>query len=415
MKNILYIIFIGIIAGFSSCKSQTDIYEEYVVPNGLIYPGPALKPVAKPGDGRIEISWNRGTDPRVEKARIYWNNYTDSVEFAVAADVDIVSRMIEPIAENTYSFIIRTYDGEGNVSIPVEVMGAVYGNEYRDRLTNRVLKSPLYDGLDLVLSWSAADKTEAGVVLNWTDTDGNSQTRMIAPSETETILPDFDYSEPLSYRTAYLPDSMAIDLFYAPTVVTTIDPVVLIPKNTWTANMLNGDMGMHTDPNYSLEHFWDGNTGNFIHSENPVILPCTFTWDLGITAKLNRMKLWPRPDEDDRWNKGLPCVFEIYGSLEEPANEPLDPETPGSWKLLGKFTCVQPSGNGGTPWTAPTAEDIALSSAGLDFEFVPGSGVDPTATVRYIRFRSLEHFNPTADPRILLAEISFWGTLVRER
>jgi hypothetical protein len=415
MKNIVYIILIGIVAGFSSCKSQTDIYEEYVVPNGLIYPGQALNPVAKPGDRRIEISWNRGTDPRVEKARIYWNNYTDSVEFAVAANVDIVSRIIEPIAENTYSFIIRTYDGEGNVSIPVEVLGTVYGEGYRGRLTNRPLKNAFYDGLDLALSWGAANGTETGVRLNWTDIRGESQTRTIDPSETETTLPDFDYSEPLSYSTAYLPDSMAIDLFYATPVETTIDPVVLIPKSTWTANTLSGDMVMKGD--YVLATLWDGNTSSFIHSDTdiPLNLPCTFTWDLGVKIKLNRMKLWPRPNNDDRWNKGHPRVFEIYGSLEKPADEPLDPSAPISWKLLGKFTCVQPSGNGGTPWTAPTAEDIALSDRGLDFEFVPGEGVDPTATVRYIRFRSLEHFNPTAEPRILLAEISFWGTLVRER
>ncbi|MDR1155260.1 MAG: hypothetical protein LBL04_11170 [Bacteroidales bacterium] len=421
MKNIVYIIFMGIIAGFSSCKSQTDIYEEYVVPNGLIYPGQALNPVAKPGDRRIEISWNRGTDPRVEKARIYWNNYTDSVEFAVAADADIVSRIIEPIAENTYSFIIRTYDGEGNASIPVEVLGTVYGEGYRGRLTNRPLKSAFYDGLDLALSWGAANGTETGVRLNWTDIRGERQTGMIDPSETETTLPDFDYSEPLSYSTAYLPDSMAIDLFYATPDTTVIDPVVLIPKSTWTANMLNGDMGLNSD--YPLLRFWDGNTTNFMHSENPVTLPCTFTWDLGIQAKLSRMKLWPRNHNDDRWNKGHPRIFEIYGSLEEPSDGPLDPNDPGNWTLLGKFTCVQPSGNGiASPWAAPTTEDIALSDRGLDFEFVPGEGVDPSVTVRYIRFRSIEHFHSTdsenpaaALPRILLAEISFWGTLVRER
>ena len=50
---------------------------------------------------------------------------------------------------------------------------------------------------------------------------------------------------------------------------------------------------------------------------------------------------------------------------------------------------------------------------GIEFEFVANGLAKPETTVRYIRFRSLEHFNPTANPRILLAEISFWGTLVR--
>ncbi len=408
MKNIIYIILMGIIVGFSSCKGPEDIYEDYVVPSGLTYPGPALNPVAKSGDKRIEISWHRGTDPRVAKAKIFWNNYTESVEVPVAPNADIVSKIIDPIDENTYSFMIHTYDEDGNTSIPVEVMGEVYGDNYRSRLTNRLLKSTYYDGQDLKLNWNTADDAETGTSLSWTDTYGAKQTKVIDPSETELIIPDFDINKPLSYSTIYKPDSMAIDVFYATAVETMIDPTVLIPKSTWVANMLPSDMGMNND--YPLARLWNGNTTDFMHSENPVTLPCTFTWDMGIKAKLSRMRLWPRNNNDDRWSKGHPRVFEIYGSLEPNPNGSLD----ASWTLLGKFVCVQPSGNGiADPWKAPTSEDIALSDRGIDFEFVPGTGVDPSATVRYIRFKSIEHFNPTQPPRILLAEISFWGTLVK--
>lgn len=166
---------------------------------------------------------------------------------------------------------------------------------------------------------------------------------------------------------------------------------------------------MEINPSYPLTELWDGNTTNFMHSADPVTLPCTFTWDLGLKTKLSRMTLWPRVNYD-RWDRGHPRVFEIYGSLDPNPDGSLD----DSWTLLGKFECVQPSGNGiADPWQEPTTEDIALSDNGLEFEFVPGNSVDPDATVRYIRFRSLEHFNPTQPPRILLAEISFWGTLVK--
>lgn len=408
MKNIVYIIFLGIILGFSSCDSQTDIYEKYVVPNGLIYPGPALNLVAYPGDQRIQLLWNRGTDPRVEKARIFWNNYTDSVEVSVAANADIVSQIIAPIAENTYSFMVHTYDNEGNISIPVEVMGTVYGDNYRNRLANRLLRSTYYDGRDLTLNWGTADGTEVGISLSWTDIDGVNQTMEVDPSETESLISDFDLNNPISYSTTYKPDTLAIDLFYAPTVEEMIDPVVQIPKTTWVSNLLPGDMGINGS--YPLTNFWDGNTTNFMHSDGVTSCPITFTWDMGIQAKLNRLKFWPRPHNDDRWNKGQPRFFEIYGSLDPNPDGSLD----DTWTLLGSFECVQPSGNGiKVPWEAPTSEDIALSTAGLDFEFVPGANVDPSATVRYIRFRSLENFNKTETPRLLMAEISFWGTLVR--
>jgi len=374
----------------------------------LIYPGPAQDLIAYPGDNRIKVSWLRGTDPGVQKARIFWNNYTDSVELSVAANIDTVNYVIAPIAENTYSFMVHTYDDEGNKSIPVEVLGTVYGDNYRGMLTNRLLKSTYYDGQDLILNWGTAENSEVGIHVNWIDANGASQSVDAGPSDTETLLPYFDIDKPLSYSTTHKPDSMAIDVFQATTVQKMIDPVIEVPKTTWAANMLPGDMEMNNS--YPLPHFWDGNTTNFMHSENPVTLPCMFTWDLGLKAKLSKMKLWPRNDNDDRWSKGHPRIFEIYGSLNPNSDGSLD----DSWTLLGKFECVQPSGNGiKDPWEAPTSEDITLSDRGLDFEFVPGDGVDPDATVRYIRFRSLENFNPTQPPRVLLAEISFWGTLVK--
>lgn len=408
MKNAIYAIFIGAVIGFSSCDSQSDIYADYVVPNGLVYPGPAQKPVAYSGDKRIKLSWLRGTDPRVQTARIFWNNYTDSVELTVPANVDTVSYVIESISENTYSFMIHTYDDEGNKSIPIEILGTVYGDNYRNLLSNRLLKSTYYDGQDLTLNWGAVEDTEVGIQLNWTDVNGNSQTTDVDTTATETLLSYFDIDKPLSYSTTHKPDSLAIDVFQAPAAERVIDPELLIPKSGWNAWPLPGDMGINGS--YPLRHFWDGNTTNFMHSDDPLTLPAIATWDLGVKAKLSKMKLWPRNSNDDRWTRGHPRVFEIYGSVNPNADGSLD----GSWTLLGRFECVQPSGNGtAVPWLPPTDEDIALSNAGLDFEFVPGPSVDPDVAVRYIRFRSLEHFNSSQPARMLMAEISFWGTLVR--
>jgi len=408
MKNTIFVIFIAIILGFSSCDSQTDIYKDYIVPNGLIYPGPAQDPITYPGDNRIKISWLKGTDPRVETAKIFWNNYTDSVELDVASDKDTISYIIDPIAENTYSFMIRTYDNEGNMSIPIEVAGTVYGNNYRNLLSNRLLKSTYYDGQDLKLNWGVAEGEEAGIKVSWIDTNGISHTMDVDPSDVETVIPFLNLEEPLSYSTTYKPDSLAIDLFQAATVNKMIDPETFIPKTTWKANLLPGDIGINGS--YPLARFWDGNTTNFMHSDGVTSTPCSFTWDMGIKAKLSKMKFWPRNDNDDRWNKGMPRLFEIYGSLNPNPNGSFDE----SWTLLGTFECVQPSGNGTkNPWEAPTSEDIALSNRGLDFEFTPGENVDPNATVRYIRLRSLENFNKSQTPRLLLAEISLWGTLIR--
>ena len=201
-----------------SCKNQDSTYEEYLVPNGLVYPGKALDAAAYPGKRRIEISWKNGADPNVVKASISWNNDTESAEVSINPDADVISRMIEPIAENTYSFMIRTFDAKGNASVPVEVIGTAYGARYESSLTNRGLKSVIFDETEssLQIEWNAStEAAETGVELSYTDAGGVNRTLEIDRSETgETIF--VKPGEPVSYKTIYKPDPLSIDVFYAP-------------------------------------------------------------------------------------------------------------------------------------------------------------------------------------------------------
>ena len=405
MKKLAYIILTGVIWGFFSCKSQESIYEEYLVPNGLTYPGPVENVVAKPGNERIEIAWKNSADPKVVKARIFWNNYTEFVEVDIDPNMDVDSHIINPIEENTYSFVIRTYDAKDNVSIPVEVMGAVYGEGYAHSLPNRILRNRFYDGQSLTLEWAGAAKTETGVSLNFTDTDGENQHIVVDRSETTTLIPDFDVDHPLVYSTMYMPDSLAIDIFYAPKVETTIDATVLVPK-PWTEYILPGDIRQYNAA-FPIRNIWNGTlTGAnacFYSQENQP-LPCTFTWDMGVNVILKRMRLLPRDSETDRWTRGHPKVFEIYGSQAPNPDGSLD----GSWLPLGRFECVKPSSG-----TTITQEDLDLARDGIDFEFVKNEFADPDVAVRYIRFRAISTFGSETLSPVAIQEISFWGKLVK--
>ena len=405
MKNIAYIILMAIIMGLASCKSQDSIYEEFLVPNGLIYPQQATNVVAKSGNERIEISWDRGVDPKVVKAMIFWNNYTNSAEIGITSDMGVIIKEIKPIEENTYSFMIYTYDANGNISIPTEIIGRVYGKRYLSSLNNRILINTVFDGLDLMLNWYAANHTETGVDLFYTDADGNPQTYRVDPSETKTILLDFDPDKPLFYSTEYLPDSMAIDIFHAPTIEIKIDPVEIIPKNTWVEYTLPNDASLF----FALQNIWNGNLTSessccFSYSQP---LPQMNTWDLGVEVAMNRMKLWPRAGADDIWVRGHPKIFELYGSTAPNPDGSLD----DSWKPLGRFECMKPS-----PGTDITQGDIDFARAGIDFEFVNSDfAADPFVRVRYIRFRTISTFGSETESNVGIQEISFWGRLFKER
>ena len=220
MKKIAYIILMGIVLGFPSCKNAESPYEEYVVLNGHSYPGKALNLAANPGRERIEIAWQNSADPKVVKARISWNNDSEWVEVDINKGADTIKRILDQMEENTYSFLVRTYDAVGNVSVPAEVIGNVYGELYERSLVNRSVKSVEYDELDksLKLEWNGADATEIGLNLAYTDINDNSRTLLVEKIETATTIPDFKAGESVFCTTMYKPDSAAIDIFNSPPV-----------------------------------------------------------------------------------------------------------------------------------------------------------------------------------------------------
>ena len=220
MKKIAYIILIGCILGFLSCKKLDSLYEEYIVPNGVYYPAKAVNVEAHPGKKRIEIAWKNGADPKVVKARISWNNDTQGIDIDVKPGMDAISRIIDNLEEDTYSFLIRTYDANNNASVPVEVNGKVYGELYERSLVPRSVKNSLYNMAEGIynVEWNEADATEAGMELYYTDVNNNRKTLQIDRSKTALTIDDLKAGEPVSYTTLYKPDSLAIDLFRTPNV-----------------------------------------------------------------------------------------------------------------------------------------------------------------------------------------------------
>lgn len=177
----------------------------------------------------------------------------------------------------------------------------------------------------------------------------------------------------------------------------------VIPKATWQAYNLPGDASVFST--YYLHRLWDNNPSTeYISGE--AVIPSTITWDLGMTVKLSRLKLWPRQHEDDRWKRSHPKVFEIYGSISPSSDGSLD----NSWIPLGRFECVKPSGTGPTI----TQEDIDFANAGIDFDFEPTDfAPDPYTTIRYIRLITTSTFANTSTSNVMIGEISFWGTIVK--
>jgi hypothetical protein len=262
-----------------------------------------------------------------------------------------------------------------------------------------------------------ADATETGVNISYTDVNGVIRDTVVRKSDESTVISDFNVNEPLTYKTVYSPDSMAIDSFYAPEVVVRVimnlGPVIEIPKNTWAEKILPGDIGVLSGSGTALRYIWSVNltSGTNCYFSGELPLPQIFTWDLGVTVMMDRMKLYARAAfADDVWKRAHPKIFELYGSAVIPNSD----GSLNGWKPLGRFECIKPS-----PWPTITAEDIAYAKAGMDFNFVADNDASfaakPSAPVRFIRFRTIETFLPAAPPvasPVSIQEITFWGSMV---
>ncbi len=191
------------------------------------------------------------------------------------------------------------------------------------------------------------------------------------------------------------------------TITATVTPWFeeFIPKATWTDYTLPNDMPP-VNSGYPVTRIWDGvTTGSGFHGNETWPLPSHITWNLGRKVKLSRLKFWPREHNDDRWRRGHPRIFEIWGSNSPNPTGEMD----DSWIPLGRFESLKPSG----PGTQITQEDIAFANEGLEFDFgISDFAPDPFAEVQYIRFRTITTYANASFSTVSLTEISFWGELI---
>lgn len=107
------------------CKEMDEKYKDFVVPGGLEYVGKPNQVKVYPGKNRVMLKWLKGSDPKITTTRIYWNSYADSLELDIDPAKDTVEVLINDLEEKNYSFFLRSFDSQGNASVPLEVMARV--------------------------------------------------------------------------------------------------------------------------------------------------------------------------------------------------------------------------------------------------------------------------------------------------
>lgn len=218
--NIWLIVSIGfaLIVLALGCKKMDDHYRQFIEDGETIYIAKADSIKVRGGDGRIEISWLLLSDPKVRSYKLYWDNRTDSLtgEIHKTSEIDTVRVMLNNMAEGIHYFEIYMYDKDGNSSVQAEATGSVYGPLYEESLLTRTFLSMRKIGSDIEVNWTPAGSDLDHVEIRYLNNKGDSIHRLIpAAIELDTIRNVSLHNE-YEYRSAFLPDSTALDTFYTP-------------------------------------------------------------------------------------------------------------------------------------------------------------------------------------------------------
>ena len=202
----LFILF-ALVQVLFACKEQDEMFRQYVQENGIVYPAKADKAKAMSDLGSVNISWANSTH-NVTSARIWWNNYGDSVIVNILPETDTVRQSIQ-LPEGIYSFIIRTFDKNGNASVSVEVIGKSIGDKYISNFFNRpIIHYESKGGPNLTVQWDEADVSKGAVYceLFYKDINNLEKTIRIPVTETITVIEDHKPGTPFKYCTFYKPE-----------------------------------------------------------------------------------------------------------------------------------------------------------------------------------------------------------------
>ena len=150
----------------------------------------------------------------------------------------------------------------------------------------------------------------------------------------------------------------------------------------------------------SMTRMWNNvyNVDNdLFYVQNKTSDPVDFSFDLGVTAKLSRFRLWTRVNYIFQLHHIR--TFELYGT-----NDPMiaaQGESWDGWELIATCESVRPSGEteGGTP----TGEEKQFVMDGEEWEF----DFSHLPIVRYLRFKVLSTWGNSKFA--FINEIDLWG------
>ncbi len=352
LYKLLIVLLVG--TGFYSCSKQDQDFKNLLGDKEVIYPGRVTNVRARAGNLRTALVWNPSTDPSITRYVVYWNNKVDSLVITSGKhnSLDTIMAVIPKLNEYIYTFTIISYDAKGNRSVPLEVNNVkVYGPIFQSGLQNRAFNAanPYVVNPDgsLKLNFLQQDTSiiTVGTTIRYTNRTGAIEERILPRDSLSITLPNYKGNTIIQYRTSYLPEKNALDVFYVSkfdNFATIADGLAVCSKSLFREVKLPGDAGTYNSET-SISKLWDGSIGpqgypNIFHADGDHRMPHTITFDMGkVYTGLSQVEETGRdccnnPDDFEIW--GIADITNAATTLNpNDAGWPAEAQAKG-WKLL---------------------------------------------------------------------------------
>lgn len=391
IKTLIFAV-LGAFILISCSEDMNYLHEKYTQNGEITYAENPDSVFFTPGYYRIKVAVRYPMPKNLSKCFIYWDgdNGRDSAVLKLPTGqqgVVTVDTILSGMKEKTTVFTIRTLDRQGNWSVPVTFNGAVWGENYRNGLPNRIIndvKAFHPSGKDSIyIYWTLAPTASDSTVLYYkSSVTGLQVAKTVSKKNLVTRLGDYKWGIDTLKRVTFYNKNTALDLFQ--TNVAKLKPdEFLLPKNTFVAKVLSQDQANSGATNYS--YMWNDSlslrigadeiTNLFKKTDNKIY---SFTIDMGVTTNLTKLVLYPHPQNITSMLR----KFEVWGNTlatwTSTSIKPTDADPTWPNEMMAKG------------WKLLRTVDLSMSIASSAPVVVT---IDPTINVRYLRIRSLDTFN----------------------
>lgn len=208
-KKILNILAASAITALAvSCGGQDEIYQEWVKKGGYDYPAKPINLTSVSGYQSVVVNWEKPMDPAVRTAKLFWDNYANSLDIDYADYPDgKISMEVDNLEDRSYTFDIVNYDDAGNQSLAAEITVSPYGDGWMVSRSERTITSARMDGRDAKIVMSKA--TDEMVATRFRYKNLNDEwvecETILKPGENEVTFPDALKGKRFEYSSSFCP------------------------------------------------------------------------------------------------------------------------------------------------------------------------------------------------------------------